>query len=71
MNIEKILIPLIGLGYCYSISKHVLDENNSKMHNNLRNAQHSKNSELIRKELQRQEEWNKRSTFYKIFIGPK
>jgi hypothetical protein len=71
MNIEKILISLIGLGYSYSISKHVLDENNNHMNNKLRDTIQTNNIGLIRKEMQKQQEWNSKSVFYKIFIGPK
>jgi hypothetical protein len=71
MNIEKILIPLIGMGYTYSISKFILDENTIYMNNKLKVIQQTKDTELIRKELLKYQEWSNKSVFYKIFIGPK
>jgi hypothetical protein len=71
MNIEKILIPLIGMGYTYSISKFILDENTIHMNNKLKVIQQTKDTELIRKELLKYQEWSNKSVFYKIFIGPK
>jgi hypothetical protein len=71
MNIEKILIPLIGMGYTYSISKFILDENTIYMNNKLKAIRQTKDTELIRKELLKYQEWSNKSVFYKIFIGPK
>ena len=71
MNIEKILIPLIGMGYTYSISKFILDEITIYMNNKLKVIQQTKDTELIRKELLKYQEWSNKSVFYKIFIGPK
>lgn len=71
MNIEKFLITMIGMGYTCSISKFILDENNIYMTNKLKNIHQTKDTELIRKEMLKYQEWNNRSVFYKIFIGPK
>ena len=41
------------------------------MTNKLKNIHQTKDTELIRKEMLKYQEWNNRSVFYKIFIGPK
>ncbi len=70
MNAEKILVSMMGLGYTYSISKFMHEENTIEMNRKIKLIKQYPDHEWVRQELKKQETWHQKPFLYKIFVGP-